>query len=73
MLESDAKEYREMKKVEDIYKLLPEYSNEDTLYYQYEDEYVCMVFMGNNFYRINGITTLEEMIKIREGLEITNR
>lgn len=73
LLESDTKEYREMKKVEDIYKLLPEYSNEDTLYYQYEDEYVCMVFIGNNFYRINGTIMLEEMIKIREGLEITNR
>ena len=73
LLESEAKEYREIKKVEDIYELLPEYSNEDTLYYQYEDEYVCMAFIGNNFYRINGTITIEEMIKIREGLEITNR
>ena len=69
LLENDAKEYREMKRVEDIYKLLPEYSDEDTLYYQYEDEYICMAFIGNNFYRINATITIEEMIKVREGLE----
>ena len=69
LLESDAKQYGETKKVEDIYESLPEYSNEDTLYYQYEDEYICMIFMGNDFYRINGSVSLEEMIKIREGLE----
>ncbi len=69
LLESDAKQYREMRMDEDIYLLLSEYCNEDTLYYQYEDEYICMIFMGNIFYRISGNISLEEMIKIREGLE----
>lgn len=68
LLESDAKQYGETKKVEETCVLLPEYSDEDTLYYQYEDEYVCMIFMGNDFYRINGNIPLEEMIKVREGL-----
>lgn len=71
LLESDAKEYREMRTDEDVCILLPEYSDEDTLYYQYEDEYICMIFMGNNFYRISGNISLEEMIKVREGLENT--
>ena len=56
---------------EDVCILLPEYSDEDTLYYQYEDEYICMIFMGNNFYRISGNISLEEMIKVRKGLENT--
>lgn len=71
LLENDAKEYREMRMDEDVYILLPEYSDEDTLYYQYEDEYICMIFMGNNFYRISGNISLEEMIKVRKGLENT--
>lgn len=71
LLESDAKEYREMRTDEDVCMLLPEYCDEDTLYYQYEDEYICMIFMGNNFYRISGNISLEEMIKVREGLENT--
>lgn len=71
LLESDAKEYREMRMDEDVCILLPEYSDEDTLYYQYEDEYICMIFMENNFYRISGNISLEEMIKVRKGLENT--
>ena len=70
-MENDAKEYREMRMDEDVCILLPEYSDEDTLYYQYEDEYICMIFMGNNFYRISGNISLEEMIKVRKGLENT--
>lgn len=69
LLESDAKQYGETKKMEEACVLLPEYSDENTLYYQYEDEYICMIFMENDFYRINGNISLEEMIKIREGLE----
>ncbi|RKJ43781.1 DUF4367 domain-containing protein [bacterium 1XD8-76] len=71
LLESAAKEYREMRMDEDVCILLPEYSDEDTLYYQYEDEYICMIFTGNNFYRISGNISLEEMLKVRKGLENT--
>ena len=56
---------------ENVCMLLPEYSDEDTLYYQYEDEYICMIFLGNNFYRISGNISLEEMIRVREGLKNT--
>lgn len=71
LLKSDAKEYREMRMDENVCMLLPEYSDEDTLYYQYEDEYICMIFLGNNFYRISGNISLEEMIRVREGLKNT--
>ena len=53
---------------ENIYALLPEYSDENTLYYKYEDEYICMVFMENSFYRISGNISLAEIVKMREGL-----
>lgn len=61
--------YRENASEESIYILLPEYSDKNTLYYKYEDEYICMVFMENSFYRISGNIALEEVIKIREGLK----
>lgn len=60
--------YKEMLPNEDIYTLIPEYSDEKTYYYKYGDEYVCMAFMENSFYRIYGNIVLDEMIKIREGL-----
>lgn len=69
LLESDAKRYGETRMDEHSYVLIPEYSDDNTLYYQYEDEYICMVFIDNNFYRISGNIELEEMIKIREGLK----
>ena len=53
---------------EDTYILLSEYSNGNTLYYQYEDEYICMVSVKYGFYQISGNITLEEMMKVREGL-----
>lgn len=64
----NADHYKEMLPNEDIYTLISEYSDEKTYYYEYGDEYVCMAFMENSFYRIYGNITLEEMIKIREGL-----
>lgn len=71
LLESDAKQYRETRVDEDVCMLLSEYSDEDTLYYQYKDEYICMIFSGNNIYCISGNILLAEMINIREGLENT--
>lgn len=64
----NADHYKEMLPNEDIYTLISEYSDERTYYYEYGDEYVCMAFMKNSFYRIYGNITLEEMIKMREGL-----
>lgn len=69
LLENDAKQYKETRMDEDVCVLLSEYSDENTLYYQYEDEYICMIFMGNSFYRVSGNISLEEMIKVRKGLE----
>ena len=60
--------YRENVSDENIYALLPEYSDENTLYYKYEDEYICMVFMENSFYRSSGNISLAEIVKMREGL-----
>lgn len=60
--------YRESTMDERTYVLIPEYSDENTLYYEYEDEYICMVSMKNVFYRISGNIELEEMVKVREGL-----
>ena len=65
--------YRENVLDEDICVLLPEYSDENTLYYAHEDEYICLAFMENSFYRISGNITLEELIKIREGLGNTRK
>lgn len=60
--------YRENASDENMYKLLSEYSDDETLYYEFNDEYICMIFIENSFYRISGNITLEDMIKIREGL-----
>ena len=53
---------------EEGYILLSEYSDEETLYYEYEDEYICMIFMESTFYRISGNLAIEEIVKVREGL-----
>lgn len=66
--EDGAEHYRENAMDENIYELIPEYSDEDTLYYAYEDEYICLAFMENSFYRISGNIGLEDMIKIRGGI-----
>lgn len=66
--ENDADQYRENATDESIYVLIPEYSDENTLYYAYEDEYICMAFRENSFYRISGNITLKEMVKIGEGI-----
>ena len=66
--EGDADRYRETLMDETVCTLLSEYSDRDTLYYAYEDEYVCIAFMGNSSYRIMGNIPLEEMRKIGEGL-----
>lgn len=66
--ENSSDQYREMAIDENVYTLLVEYSDEDTLYYVYEDEYIGMVSMKGGFYRISGNIPLEEMMKVREGL-----
>lgn len=66
--ENGEEPYREMAKDEEAYTLISKYSSENTLYYEYNDEYICMTSMKNSFYRISGNVTLEEMIKVREGL-----
>lgn len=63
--------YREMVIEEDENKLISAYSNEKTMYYQYGDEYICLALEDSVFYRISGNITLEEMIKIREGVGIS--
>ena len=60
--------YRENASDESTCMLLSEYSDENTLYYEAQDEYICLAFMKNSFYRISGNIVLEDMIKIREGL-----
>lgn len=66
--EDGNRSYRESAIDESVYTLLSEYSDKNTLYYEYEDEYICMVSMKEGFYRISGNIALEEMIKVREGL-----
>lgn len=66
--EDNVNHYRENASDENACELLSEYSDKDTLYYEADDEYICMVFRENSFYRISGNITLEEMIKTREGL-----
>lgn len=66
--EENSDQYRERAIDESVYTLLSEYSDENTLYYKYEDEYICMVSMKEGFYRISGNIALEEMMKVREGL-----
>ncbi len=68
--EGNEEPYREMTMDEETYILLTEYSDKNTLYYQYEDEYICMISMKNCFCRISGNITLEELIELREGLDI---
>lgn len=60
--------YRESAIDESVYALISEYSDENTFYYEYEDEYICIVSMKGGFYRISANIGLEEMLKIREGL-----
>lgn len=66
--EDNADHYRETVMDETIYTLLSEYSDENTFYYEYEDEYICLAFGEKSFYRISGNISLEEMRKIREGV-----
>lgn len=70
--EDNFDQYREIAMDEKVYTLIPEYSDEKTLYYQYDDEYICMISMKNSFYRISGNIELEEMMKVREGLKDIN-
>lgn len=56
--------YRETLMDEQICTLLSEYSDENRFYYEYEDEYICIVFAGDSSYRIEGNIPLDEMIKI---------
>lgn len=60
--------YKEMVVEEDENKLISECSDENTMYYQYEDEYICLAFEESVFYRISGNITLEEMKRIRQGV-----
>lgn len=66
--EKENRAYRESAIDENLYTLLPEYSNENTLYYQYDDEYICLIFMEDSFCRISGNIELGETMKIRKGL-----
>lgn len=66
--DDNSDQYRENTIDEKGHTLLSEYSDENTLYYQYGDEYICMASMSNSFYRISGNITLKEIIKVREGL-----
>lgn len=66
--EDNADHYKETVMDETIYTLLSEYSDENTFYYEYEDEYICLAFGEKSFYRISGNISLEEMLKIRGGL-----
>lgn len=61
-------QYKESAIDEEGHTFLSEYSDKNTLYYEYEDEYICMVSSGKTFYRISGNIDLGEMIDIREGL-----
>lgn len=56
--------YRETLMDEQVCTLLSEYSDENRFYYEYEDEYICIVFAGDSSYRIEGNITLDEMIKM---------
>lgn len=51
-------------------EFLSEYSDENTLYYYWEEEneYVCIISMEDGYYKIAGNIELEEMIKIRDSL-----
>lgn len=69
----DAVHYKETVMEEDENKLISEYSDKNTLYYKYEDEYICLVLEESVFYRISGNITLEEMKKIREGVGLSGR
>lgn len=64
----EKEEYREKAIDESVCTLLPEYSDENTLYYAYEDEYICIVFRENSFYRISGNLALEEMLKVGNNI-----
>ncbi len=67
--ENSNEPYREKAMDEESYVLLSEYSDENTLYYQCEDEYICMIFMEDSFWRIIGNVTLDEIVKVRKGLD----
>lgn len=66
--EKNADQYRENVPDEEGCVLIPEYSDENTLYYTYEDEYICLAFRENSFCRISGNITLEEMVKTGGGI-----
>ncbi len=66
--EDENRAYREMAMDEESYILLSEYSDENALCYEYEDEYICVLSMKGSFYRVSGNITLEEMMKMRDGL-----
>ena len=64
--------YREKSIDENVYTLLSEYSDENTLYYEFEDEYICMKFRENSFYRISGNISFEDIIKIEKNISGIN-
>lgn len=55
---------------ENEYKMLAEYSNENTIYYFNEDEkeYICVISGEYCYYKIMGNIELEELVKVRAGL-----
>ncbi len=69
--EHDVGSYSGKIAVEEGYDLLPEYSGDDDLYYYNEeqDEYLCVTSLKKCYYQIVGDIELEEIVKVREGLD----
>ncbi len=66
--EGEIDDYYERYKMQDTWNLLEEYSNEQTIYCQRDEEYLSIFMIGDCIYRINSNTTLEELIKITENM-----
>lgn len=61
-------DYYEKYKMLDEWDLLEADSNEQTVYYQHDEEYLSIFTIGDCVYRIAGNITLEELIKITEHM-----
>lgn len=61
-------DYYENYKILETWDMLEQYSNEQTAYYQHDNEYVSIFTIDNCVYRIIGNTTVEEIIKIAESM-----
>ncbi len=61
-------DYYEKYKMLDAWDLLEQYSDEQMLYYQHDEEYLSIFTIGDCVYRISGNITLEELMKITENM-----